>query len=242
MASTFRFPNPAWILAAAVAGFPILAAAADARLAPAVSGYSGIRLAIPGKMEVIQGDTESISIEGPAEDLARMEVAVEDGVLHIRARERNTRWSMPNPMIRITANAKRVESLGISGSGDILAKSLRTPSIKLAISGSGDIRVPSLDTQKTDVRISGSGDVLVGGKTGSLDSHISGSGTVKAEKLDSRQASVSISGSGDAVLWARESLQVRIAGAGDVRYYGDPTVEKRIAGSGSVKRMGLAPS
>jgi hypothetical protein len=242
MASNSQFPAYARLLAAAVATLPILAAAADARLAPAVSGYSGIRLAVPGKMEVIQGDTEAIAIEGAEEDLAKIEAVVEDGVLHIRARERNTRWSSWNPRFRITANAKRVESLGISGSGDIVARSLRTPSLKLAISGSGDIKVPALDTQKTSVSISGSGDVLVGGKTGSLDSHISGSGTVKAEKLDSRQASVSISGSGDAVLWARESLQVKIAGAGDVRYYGDPTVEKRIAGSGSVKRLGLAPS
>ena len=236
MASNFRF------LAAAVAALPLLGAAADARLAPAVSGYSGIRLAVPGKMEVIQGETESIAIVGAEEDLAKIEAVVEDGVLHIRAKERNTRWSNWNPKFRITANAKRVESLGISGSGDILAKSLRTPALKLAISGSGDIKVPSLDTEKTSVSISGSGDVSVAGKTGAFDSHISGSGNVKAEKLDARQATVAISGSGDAVLWARESLQVKIAGAGDVRYYGDPAVQKRIAGSGSVKRLGLAPS
>jgi len=227
---------------AALAALPFLAQAADSRLAPAVSGFSGIRLAVPGKMEVIQGDAENAAVEGPEEDLAKIEVVVEDGVLHIRQRERNTRWSSWNPKFRVTVNAKRVESLAISGSGEVLAKSLRTPRLKLAISGSGDIRVPSLDTEKTTVSISGSGDVFVAGKSGSLDSHISGSGNVKAEKLDSRQATVAISGSGDAILWARESLQVKIAGAGDVRYYGDPTVEKRIAGSGSVKRLGLAPS
>ena len=231
------------ILAAASVAIPLLATAADGRLAPPVSGYNGIRMAVPGKMEVIQGDRESIVIEGNEEDLAKIEAVVESGVLHIRARERNTRWSSNwGPKFRMTVHAKEVEQLAISGSGDILAQTLRTPSIKLAISGSGDIKVPSLDTQKTVVAISGSGDVLVGGKTGSIESHISGSGTVKAEKLDSQKATVSISGSGDAVLWARESLQVKIAGAGDVRYYGDPTVEKRIAGSGSVKRIGLSPS
>ena len=227
---------------AAFAALPFLAQAADSRLAPAVSGFSAIRLGVPGKMEVIQGETESIAVEGPEEDLAKIEIVVENNVLQIRQRERNTKWSTWNTKFRVTVNAKRVESLAISGSGEILAKSLRTPALKLAISGSGDIRVPSLDTEKTTVSISGSGDVFVAGKSGSLDSHISGSGNVKAEKLDSRQASVAISGSGDAILWARESLQVKIAGAGDVRYYGDPTVEKRIAGSGSVKRLGLAPS
>jgi len=237
MTYTLRF------LAAACVALPLLGAAADGRLAPPVSGFNGIRLAVPGKMEVIQGNTESIAIEGPEEDLAKIEAVVDSGVLVIRTRERNTKWSSTwGPKFRLTAHVKQLEQLAISGSGDIFAQSLRTPSIKLAISGSGDIKVPSLDAQKTVVAISGSGDVLVGGKTGSIESHISGSGTVKAERLDSQKATVSISGSGDAVLWARESLQVKIAGAGDVRYYGDPTVEKRIAGSGKVKRLGLAPS
>lgn len=227
-----------WI-AGLAAALPLAALAAEIR--PAVSGFSGIRLAVPGKMEVTQGDTESLAIEGATEDLARIEAVVEDGVLHIRTRERNIR-GLWNPKFRITANAKRIESLAVSGSGDIHARSVRTPALKLAISGSGDIRVPSLDTEKAVVQISGSGDVLVGGRAATLATHISGSGTVKSERLDTRQATVAISGSGDAVVWARESLQVKIAGAGDVRYYGDPTVEKRIAGSGSVKRLGLAPS
>lgn len=226
---------------AALLAAPLFALGAEGRLAPPVSGFNGVRLAVPGKMEVIQGDAESVSITGKDEDLARVEAVVEDGVLHIRAKERITKWSW-NPEFRITVNARRVESLAISGSGDILAKSLRTPSLKLAISGSGDIKVPSLDTEKATLAISGSGDMHLAGRAATVVTHISGSGTIKGERLDAKQATVSISGSGDAFVWARESLLVKIAGAGDVRYYGDPTVEKRIAGSGSVKRLGLAPS
>ncbi len=233
---------------AGLAALPFLATtalSADVRQTPAVGGFSGIRLAVPAKMEVIQGDTESVALEGSAEDLARVETVVEEGVLHIRSKNR-VNWSW-NPKIRITVNAKRIESLAISGSGDIVARTVRSPSLKLAISGSGDIRVPALDTEKATVSISGSGDVVLGGKAGTLTSHISGSGDLKADRLETRQATVSISGSGDVAVWARDALQVKIAGAGiagagDVRYYGDPTVEKRIAGSGSVKRLGLAPS
>ena len=232
--------TPARWLAAGLAVLPLAAFSADVRQTPSVSGFSGIALGVPGKMEVIQGSTESLVIEGPDEDLAKIESVVQNGVLHIRAKERGTSWS--NPRIRITVNAIRIESLAISGSGDIVAKTLKTPSIKLGISGSGDIKVPALDTEKASISISGSGDMQLGGRTASVDSHISGSGDIKADRLDARQVSISISGSGDAYVWARESLQVKIAGAGDVRYYGDPTVEKRIAGSGSVRRLGLAPS
>ena len=228
--------HPRMLAVALLAALPLATLAADVRQSPSVSGFSGIRLAVPGKMEVIQDNTESMTIEGAEEDLARVEAVVEDGQLHIRTKTR-TNWSW-NPKFRITVHAKRVEALAISGSGDISARSITSPSMKLAISGSGNIRVPALEAEKTVVSISGSGDVIVGGKAGSIDSHISGSGTVKAERLEARDASISISGSGDALVWARDSLQGKIAGAGDVRYYGGPTVQKRGAGSGAVKGLG----
>ena len=208
---------------------------------PAVSGFTGVRLAVPGKMEVIQGASESLSMEGSAEDLAKIEAVVESGVLQIRQKERMSNWNW-NPKFKLTVNAKTIDQLAISGSGDIHSNAIKSGAIKLAISGSGDIRIPALEADSASVSISGSGDVTLGGRAGSVDSHISGSGDLKAEKLEARNVKVAISGAGDVKVWAREGLQVRIAGSGDVRYYGDPSVEKRIAGSGSVKRLGANPT
>jgi hypothetical protein len=228
------------IIAAFALAAVSLAALADVQNRP-VSGFSGVRLAVPGKMEVIQGTTESLAIEGAAEDLAKVETVVENGVLFIRTLpEWRSSWNW-NPKFRITLNAKNVDSLGVSGSGDILAKTLKSGALKLAISGSGDIRIPALEADSASVAISGSGDVTLAGRAATVDSHISGSGDFRADKLDARKVSVHISGAGDVSVWAREALQVRIAGSGDVRYYGDPSVEKRIAGSGSVKRLGPSP-
>ena len=218
-----------------------LGALADVQNRP-VSGFNAVRLSVPAKIELIQGGTEALEIEGSAEDLSKVETVVENGTLHIRTVERERKnWNW-NPKLRITLNARNVDSLAISGSGDIQAKSLRTGALKLAISGSGDIRIPALESDSTVVAISGSGDVRLGGRTGSVTSQISGSGDLKAERLEARNVTVSISGAGDVAVWAREALQVRIAGSGDVRYFGDPSVEKRIMGSGSVKRMGASPS
>jgi hypothetical protein len=217
-----------------------LGALADVQT-PAVSGFHGVKLAIPGKMEVIQGNTESLSIEASAEDLAKIESVVEDGVLVIRTIEKKSSWNW-NPKYRITVNMKTVDQLAISGSGDITAKSLKAGPLKLAISGSGNISVPALEADSATVAISGSGDVALAGRVGSVDSHISGSGDLKAEKLEARNVKVAISGAGDVKVWARETLKVRVAGSGDVRYYGDPSVEKTIAGSGSVKRLGANPT
>ena len=216
-----------------------LGALADVQT-PAVSGFTGVRLAVPGKMEVIQGSTESLSMEGSPEDLAKIEAVVEKGVLYIRQKERSSNWSW-NPRFKFTVNAKSIDQLAISGSGDIHSSSIKSGAIKLAISGSGDIRIPALEADSATVAISGSGNVTLGGRAGSVDSHISGSGDIKAEKLEARNVKVAISGAGNVRVWAREALAVSIGGSGDVRYYGDPSVEKRVAGSGSVKRLGASP-
>ena len=215
-------------------------AAAERRETRPVSGFVAIGLAVPAKLEVIQGETEGMAIEGEESALANVETVVEDGTLKIRAKSRvNFAW---NSKLRITVNAKRIESLAISGAGDIQAQTLRSPSLKVTISGSGDVRIATLDTERLEVAIHGSGDVRLAGKAAEVSSRIAGSGDLKAERLEARQVKISIAGSGDAAVWARESLAVKIAGSGDVRYYGDPTIDKTIMGSGSVKRLGPAPS
>jgi hypothetical protein len=236
MPAIARFFIPLTLLAAATA----FGAQAAERQARPVSGFSGISLAAPMKMELVQGDTESLALEGDAEALANIETVVENGTLMIRSR---SRWSFGKaPQIRAFVTAKSIESLRISGSGDIATPSLRSNALKLSISGSGDIRIGTLAAASLDVSVSGSGDITVAGKTDSISAGISGAGDVKAGKLETRTGKVSIAGAGDVTVWTKESLTVKISGAGDVRYFGDPALTKSVAGVGSVRRVGLAPS
>jgi hypothetical protein len=205
-----------------------------------VSGFTGIAAAAPLKLELIQGNTESLVLEGSEAALADLETVVESGVLVIR---RRTRIQIgKTPPVRATVTAKNIESLRISGSGDITAAYLRANALKLSISGSGDIRIGALVASSLDVSITGSGDVSAAGKVDKLAVQVSGSGDVKAGKLEAREAKVSIAGAGNAMLWVTESLAVKIAGSGDVRYQGEAKLTKSIAGAGSVRRLGASPS
>lgn len=216
MASILRTTIPAAILAA----IALSAAAADPREPREVSGFTGIALAAPIRVELSLGERESLFLEGDAKLLADIETVVEDRVLKIRLKP-GTRKSW-NSKARAIVTARAIEHLAISGSGDIAAPQLRSDALKIAIAGSGD--------------------VSVGGTAATLSTSISGSGDVKADKLEARSVTVSIAGSGDATVWARESLTVNIAGSGDVRYLGEPALRKSIVGSGSVKRLGNAPT
>jgi hypothetical protein len=226
-------------LLAAVAALPLHAAERQAR---PVSGFTAIALSAPVKLELVQGDTESLALEGDEAALAEIEAVVEGGTLQIRSRNRKFFNFGAAPKVRGYVTAKNIESLRISGSGDITTAALRANALKLGISGSGDIRIGALGAASLDVSVSGSGDVSVAGKADRIVVGISGSGDVKAGKLETREAKVSIAGSGDIAVWTKESLTVKIAGSGDVRYYGDPAITKSVAGAGSVKRLGPSPS
>lgn len=232
-----RFATPfalAFLLAAT------LASGAERREARAATGFSAVNLSAPVNVNLVQGDTEGLVLEGDEAALADLETVVEQGALKIRKISRMDIPAMSK--VRVTVNARVIEALRISGSGDITAARLHATTLKIAVSGSGDVRIAELDAGTLDVSVAGSGDVLAAGKADTLSTSIAGSGDVKVGKLAARTAKVSIAGSGDVVVWAREQLSVSLVGSGDVRFYGDPEVKRTIVGSGSVRRLGATPS
>lgn len=204
-----------------------------------VSAFTGISLSLPAYVEVRQGNIESVIIETDDNLLPLVETVVENGMLKIRSLEKST--NLKTKKMKITVNAKTVDSLSVAGSGDIRADALKAGKLSVSISGSGDIHLKAVDSDALKVAISGSGDFSAGGKTNSMEASIAGSGDLKAGKLQATAVKVSIAGSGSATFWAKESLKSSIAGSGDVTYYGDAQVSSSVAGSGSVKRLGAAP-
>lgn len=205
-----------------------------------VSGFKGLGLAIPAKVELRQGGTESLSIEAEDNVLPLIETVVENNILKIRWKEKF--MSLKTKTIKIALNVNTLESLSISGSGDVRVDQLTSSKFTTSISGSGDVAIKNLIADTVKVSISGSGDFSAGGKVKSLEASIAGSGDLRTGKLEANNVKISIAGSGDALVWAREALAVSVAGSGDVRYYGDPSVSQSVAGSGSLKRLGAAPA
>jgi len=212
--------------------------AADGREVRNVAGFNALSLSAPVDVDIVQGATEGLVLEGDAARLAEIETVVESGSLKIRLRSRHAwNWSK----VRGHLSVKDLHAVSISGSGDVKAAALNSGDFEVSISGSGDLGIGALSADRLRVSIAGSGDVNAAGKVDRTEVSIAGSGDVRAGRLDARQAKVSITGAGDATMWAREKLQVSIVGSGDVGYYGDPVVEKSVIGSGSVKRLAAAP-
>src|SRR5258708_30785894 len=92
----------------------LAASAADRRETRAVSGFAGISLAAPIKVQLTQGDTESLVLEGDEDALAQIETVVEDGTLKIRSRSRSGFAGLGK--VKASLGAKNVERLAIGGS------------------------------------------------------------------------------------------------------------------------------
>ncbi len=171
-----------------------MAASAQKHETRAVSGYHSVALAAPIRVEIVQGDTEGVVLDGDEAVLSDLETVVEDGSLKIRNKSNFEPWGFSKIVAHVSV--KSIDALATKGSGDIRAASLQCADLKVSIAGSGDIRIGTLSAKDLHVSIAGSGDLLVAGKVDNVSTSIAGSGDMKAAKLESRESHVSIAGSG----------------------------------------------
>ncbi|MEO8961231.1 MAG: DUF2807 domain-containing protein [Ginsengibacter sp.] len=109
----------------------------------------------------------------------------------------------------------------------------------LNISGSGNINLKNQFNNITNLDISGSGNIKgeVGSTTNSLTASISGSGSIDIVNIQSQNANCNISGSGNIHVAVSNSLNATIAGSGNIFYQGTPSVTKSINGSGNAIKL-----
>ncbi len=205
----------------------------------ALSGFSAI--AARGSLDIVvrQGEREGVQVRGDDNIVPLVETTLEGSGENrtLRIQLKSGESIRSKLKLEVTVDVIRLNSVASSGSGAILIKPLKTPSLTLAISGSSDARLEQLDAVQLSISIAGSGDVKAAGKATKLDISIAGSGAVRSRDLAADEVSVSIAGSGDASVTANKSLAVSIAGSGDVEYGGTATLAKsRVAGSGSIRQ------
>jgi len=201
-----------------------------------VSDFSRVSLRGGGELNVTQGDQESLSIEADDNILPLIETEVSHGTLSIGPKDR--RELRPSKPTKINLAVKKLEGITLSGAATMKASSLSAEKLEIKTSGSGEIAIDALTADALNVRINGSGDCNLAGRADTQTIHVSGSADYRAGKLEGRSVTLSISGSGDAVVWARETLDVKIRGSGRVEYYGQPRVTQDVSGSSRVISLG----
>ncbi|NOQ92949.1 MAG: DUF2807 domain-containing protein [Flavobacteriaceae bacterium] len=158
---------------------------------------------------------------------------VKDGKLKIKWKK-GTNISTRKGVV-LTVYFKGINAVGLSGSGDIVAKDLiKTDHFKVAVSGSGDIDL-ELEANTLEASVSGSGDLDLKGEVKEFSASVAGSGDISAYDLSSEKADLKVSGSGGMTLTVTKELKAKVAGSGDIKYKGNPRIEDiKVSGSGNV--------
>ncbi len=203
-----------------------------------VAGFHGVVLELPADLTIIQGATEGVTVETDDNIAPWIETAVSAGQLVLRARQGA---SIQPSALKIGVHIRKVDSVAVSGAGNVHANGLEAPDLTLQISGSGDMHLAKIKANTLNLSVSGAGNVWASGQVETLGAGISGTGDLQMESLAAKHVRLSIAGSGDATVWASQTLAVTVGGAGDVKYYGDAVLTQTITGAGSVTRLGSSP-
>lgn len=209
-----------------------------------VTGFDKIRLVDYGKVFIVQGQEESLTIEADPDLFPDIRSKVVNETLTLSLKQDfftklfSFAQSIGKDPILYRISLKQLKELSISGKFEVEAGQLNTDSLLLRSSGLGKIQLESLQAELLNVKISGRSEIYAAGRVKEINVGVSGSGEFHAEDLASQFVSVSISGQGISSVWAEDLLDVNISGHGRVSYKGSPKISQRISGSGSVNQIG----
>ncbi|MFN2143899.1 MAG: head GIN domain-containing protein [Anaerolineales bacterium] len=189
-----------------------------------------------GNIYVSYGEKQSLTIEAEENLIPYLETFTRGDTLVIKVEDgRNINPTAP---VDFYVTVTDLESVDVSGLGNVELPEIEADRFTIEISGAGDIEIDALVADSFKAEMTGLGNLDIdGGEVVSQEVRISGSGKYNARRMDSQDANIEISGLGSATVSVSEYLDVSISGAGDVEYYGSPEIDKSISGLGKLEQM-----
>jgi len=200
--------------------------------------YDAIAVSGSFDVDLVDGREGQVTVRAEENLQEYIITEVKNGTLVIKTKDGvNINPSGWKVGMHVTVPVEDINSVSLSGSGDITGKTLiRAHNFNTSMSGSGDISL-EVEADALSTSMSGSGDMNLRGKAGHFDVEISGSGDVDAFGLDAREVDARISGSADIRVSVNEMLKARVSGSGNIRYRGNPTkIDSKTAGSGGISK------
>ncbi|MCC8410955.1 DUF2807 domain-containing protein [Mucilaginibacter sp. UR6-1] len=203
-----------------------------------LSGFNAVSVSGSWDIYITQGSTESVKVEAPSDVIGKIVTEVDGGTLKIHSKNENWSWNWGNKKIIIYVTAKSLNSITMSGSGDIFFKNgIKGDKLALRVSGSGDI-TGRVNVNELESSISGSGDIKVSGTAKTSAVKVVGSGDFTGGDLVTQSTMVKVAGSGDARVNASQKVDASVVGSGDIFYTGGATnVSSSSAGSGDIHKF-----
>ncbi len=197
-----------------------------------VGNFNEVGVAGSFDVFLVKGDEGKIDIKIEDNLLPYLVTSVENGKLKIKWKKGVNIRSSKTTIV--TVHFKEINSVGLSGSGDIVSKDkIKSNNFSVALAGSGDIDL-EVETTQLKAAVSGSGDIDLKGTANNFNAAVAGSGDIDAYGLKVDTADLKISGSGGMTVSVSNKITARISGSGNITYKGDPKLDVKVSGSGNV--------
>lgn len=194
----------------------------------------------PGRLEIEQGDTESLSIEAPGDIIDKIESRTSDGTLKGTPQGTLNLGYRSGPVARLDVYRapihlklvlKELNDLLITGSGSVDIKDLDTDQLRLNLMGNGKLMIHHLTADYLSTSIKSQGHARILGDVESQSILLSDRGRYEAEELVSDMADARMTGECTAEIRVTDQLTTYVGGNCSLGYVGYPEVVKQGAGT-----------
>jgi hypothetical protein len=201
-----------------------------------VAGFNRVALTGIGTLMLTQGSAEALTVQAEDNLLPKLGSTVEGSTL--RLGPVSGAQIAPTRPIRYELTVKQLDTIELSGAGEVLGSRLNAGQLTVSATGAGHVNLSGLTVSSLTVEVTGTGDVTMAGQTPQQSVSISGTGRYQADGLATQRTIVAVTGAGSCAVRASEHLSATITGAGRVTYVGSPTVDQSITGAGSIDKTG----
>lgn len=180
-----------------------------------VSGFHAIEVSNGFDVDLVQGNSEGLTLTVQENLLEYITVTVDQGVLKVYS-DKNIMATQP---MKAKITFKDIERVNVSGGGDIAGITpINVQKMDLGISGGGDVTT-TLNTNELKCHISGGGDLKVNGNIQNYDLDLTGGGDITSEINATTVITCRVSGGGDVKLISKgktSDAKIDISGGGDL--------------------------
>ncbi|SES10634.1 head GIN domain-containing protein [Pedobacter rhizosphaerae] len=205
----------------------------------AVRNFNSIAVSSGIDLYLIQGGSESVSINSDAETLKSIVVEQSGSNLTIKFKD-GINWSglLKNRSIKAYVNFKNLSAIAASGGSDVFSQNpIKVDKLAIRSSGGADVKL-ELACNDLSIQSSGGSDVDLKGKAENMSIQSSGGSDINAYGFITQYAKVHTSGGSDVNIYVEKGLEAAASGGGDIHFKGNAALKKTSnSKSGNVTRV-----
>ena len=201
-----------------------------------IEGFDQIVFRSEGRIVLVQGNAESLTVETDDNLVGLLETEVRNGTLEIRTADDLDIDPTNTVEFRIEfIDLTRLEHAGV---GSMEFAEWSTDNAMIVLSGVGDIRIDALTGTTLSIQHEGVGAISIAGTVVNQEVTLSGLAIYGAENLETKYTTIYANDSAAATIWVETTLEAVVSGFGSVEFYGRPQVTETVGDSASVISLG----